>query len=185
MGYKHSREDILAAAVETVTEGGLASLTFRRVGERLGIPDRTVVYYFPTKSALLLATVEAAVATLEELVARALGDSRKPPGELLQQLWTALRGLEADAAFRVFLDVAGQAAAGRPPFTELAPALVRRWLDVLAERVDAPPAQRSAIAGALLAQLDGLMLIRLIGSPELADSAARGAWLAAGQPGGH
>ena len=49
MGYKYDRNEILAAAVEAVADDGLSQLTFGRLAKRIGINDRSIVYYFPTK----------------------------------------------------------------------------------------------------------------------------------------
>ena len=53
MGYRHTKDDILDAAVATAFEDGLSQLTFGRVAKRRGISDRVVVYYFPTKDELV------------------------------------------------------------------------------------------------------------------------------------
>ena len=58
MGYRHSRQEILDGALATAMDDGLSQLTFGRVAKRLGINDRTVVYYFPTKDALITEVVE-------------------------------------------------------------------------------------------------------------------------------
>ncbi|MEM7142571.1 MAG: TetR/AcrR family transcriptional regulator, partial [Actinomycetota bacterium] len=65
MGHKHSRDDILTAAVDTAFATGLSSLSFGRVAKRLGISDRTVVYYFPTKSDLVGEVLVAMGVTLQ------------------------------------------------------------------------------------------------------------------------
>lgn len=38
---------ILAAGVTLILDDGLAALTFGRIAKHLGLPDRTVVHYFP------------------------------------------------------------------------------------------------------------------------------------------
>lgn len=172
MGPKHRREDMLEAAAQVVAEEGLAGLTYRRVAERLAIPDRTVVYYFPHKGDLLRAVLEGHADRLKALLVDALGSDRLPPAVLLGRTWSALRSDDADAAFRVFFEVVGHAAAGRSPQRELSSAMADEWVDWLADRVAASPDQRLRHAAALVAQLDGLLLLRHIGRPELADAAA-------------
>ena len=54
MGYRHSEAEILEAATAVALEAGMAGLTFSAVGARLGISDRTVVYYFPSKPDLVM-----------------------------------------------------------------------------------------------------------------------------------
>ncbi|MEV6521628.1 helix-turn-helix domain-containing protein [Longispora sp. NPDC051575] len=172
MGYKHSRDQMLDAAARLLAEEGLAGVTFRRIGERLGVPDRTVVYYFPTKSDLLGAVLDGHVRQLHGLLHAALGDRPLPPAELLHRAWSALRTPGADALFRVHFEVAGQAAAGRAPYRALAAALAAHWADWLSPRVAVPVERRNGRAAALLAQLDGLLLLRAVGQAALADTAA-------------
>ena len=66
MGYKHSRDDLLQAAIGLATTSGIGSLTFGAVGGRLGISDRTVVYYFPTKADMITSVIGALGAQLQE-----------------------------------------------------------------------------------------------------------------------
>ena len=57
MGYKYNETEILDAAVQAALEDGLSRLTFGRLAKRLGIADRSIVYYFPTKADLLTQTI--------------------------------------------------------------------------------------------------------------------------------
>lgn len=74
MGYKHSREDLLAAATRLAATSGIGSLTFGSVGASLGISDRTVVYYFPTKDDMIAAVIGALGEQMEATLAAAFGD---------------------------------------------------------------------------------------------------------------
>jgi len=53
MGHKHSKDDILQGALDAVFDDGLSQLTFGRLAKRLGISDRIIVDYFPTKDDLI------------------------------------------------------------------------------------------------------------------------------------
>ena len=53
MGHKHTKAEILDGALAAAFDDGLSRLTFGRVAKRLGISDRIVVYYFPTKDDLI------------------------------------------------------------------------------------------------------------------------------------
>lgn len=172
MGYKHSRQQMFDTAVQLLVEEGLTGVTFRRIGERLGVPDRTVVYYFPTKSDLLSAVLDGHVHHLQSLLHAALGDEPLPPTQLLHRAWSALRTPQADATFRVYFEVIGHAAAGRAPYRDLAATMAAQWTDWLSPRIAAPADRRRRQATALLAQLDGLLLLRVVGQSDLADAAA-------------
>jgi AcrR family transcriptional regulator len=174
MGYQHNRNDMLAAAVRLVAEHGLSSLTYKRLADRLAIPDRTVVYYFPTKNNLVTAVLEILGDKLKALLGAALGDAPLATSELLTRAWRALRTDEADAACRVYLQVVGEAAAGRPPYATMAKMISDQWVDWFARLLTGPARTRPERAAALLAQLDGLLLLRHVAGAESARAAARG-----------
>ncbi len=60
-----SRERILAAALDQVGAEGLAGLSTRKVGERLGCEAMSIYHHFPSKQHLLDAMVDHAIASVE------------------------------------------------------------------------------------------------------------------------
>jgi AcrR family transcriptional regulator len=174
VGYRHSREEIVAATAATALEHGIGALTYRRVADRLGISDRMVVYYLPTKADLVHAAATALSASLQGLLLDAFGDRPRPVDELLRAAWPVFATTEADRVAAIFLEVIGLAAAGAEPFDELAPALMSAWVAWLADRVAAPsPVARREGALGIVARIDGLLVIRRTLGPEAADTAAR------------
>ena len=59
------RDRIVAAAVEFIETDGLASLTMRRLGERLGVEAMSLYRYVPGKEDLLDAVVESLVMQMD------------------------------------------------------------------------------------------------------------------------
>ena len=59
-----TREGIVAAALALVDDAGLAGLTTRKLGERLGVEAMSIYHYFPSKQHLLDALVDHAIATV-------------------------------------------------------------------------------------------------------------------------
>jgi AcrR family transcriptional regulator len=107
--YQKSRarkEQIARAVLEIVDEGGIESVTVAGVAESAGMPEPSVLYYFPTKDHLLVAALrladeQTAAATgvdlddidldVEALRAQGLGPQWRSPNR--QRLDAAMRAL--------------------------------------------------------------------------------------------
>ena len=161
MGYKYDRQDILDAAVDAVLAEGASQLTFGRLARRLGVPDRSIVYYFPTKADLITHTVMEVGARMQVLLADAFGQEPRPSEELARRAWTVLATEQADPVLSVFLEVVGLGVSGVEPFDVLAPAVVSAWADWLTPLVAAESAEAARDdALATMALLDGLLILR-------------------------
>lgn len=180
MGYRHSKAEILDAAVAVAADRGLAGLTFATVGERLGISDRTVVYYFASKPALVTAVVHALGADLQVLLDEAFGSGPLGPDELIERAWPVLATESGDRVFRLFFEAIGLASSGQAPYDALAPALLGGWVEWLTGRLrGSDPEGLRAAALDVVSRIDGYLLVRQVLGAEAADAAFR-----AGRSGG-
>jgi AcrR family transcriptional regulator len=173
MGYRHTRQEILDGALATAMDDGLSQLTFGRVAKRLGINDRTVVYYFPTKDALITEVVMSMGLQLQQTLAEAFSTPATDHLDIARAAWPVLARDETDGVFALFFEANGLAASGRAPFDTLVPVLVESWIDWVADFVAGTARERRAEAAAAIALIDGLLLLRLLAGPDTAARAAR------------
>jgi len=172
MGYRHTKEEILEGALAAAMDDGLSQLTFGRVATRLGINDRTVVYYFPTKDALITEVVMSMGLQLQQTLGEAFAAPAADHLELARAAWPVLARDEADPIFALFFEANGLATTGRAPFDELIPQLVEAWIEWVMSFLTGNERERRAEAAAAIAVIDGLLLLRLLAGPDAAARAA-------------
>lgn len=173
MGHKHTREEILSGAVATAFDLGLSQITYGRVAKRLGISDRVVVYYFPSKDDLISNVLVCLGSQLQQNLAAAFVAPQTDHLALLRAAWPLLARPDVDPVFALFFEATGLAAAGREPFHSLVPQLVEAWIVWAAEVLDGTPRKRRTEAETAIAVLDGLLLLRQLAGPAAANRAAR------------
>jgi AcrR family transcriptional regulator len=173
MGHKHTKAEILEGALSAALDDGLSQLTFGRLAKRLGISDRIIVYYFPTKDDLITEVVVSMGLRLQETLAAAFSAPAPDYTELVRAAWPVLARPEADPIFALFFEANGLATAGRDPYRTLVPELVELWIDWASHFIEGTPAQRRTDAETAIAIIDGLLLLRLLGGADAADRAAR------------
>ena len=160
--------------MKIVLTEGVSTLSFGRVAKELEISDRMVVYYFPTKAELVTAAVLAIGADLQLMLEKAFGSEPLDAKELMRRAWPVLSLKKAQPMFNGFFEIIGLASAGQAPYADLAPVLMNGWIDWLATRVNAPTKTRKReVAASIVAQIDGLLMIRRISGEQIARGAAR------------
>jgi AcrR family transcriptional regulator len=172
MGHKHTREEILEGALAAASADGLSQLTFGRLAKRLGINDRTIVYYFPTKDTLITEVVVSTGAQLQHALGRAFSAPAADHLALARAAWPVLAHADHDPIFALFFEAAGLAAAGLAPYETLVPQLIEVWIEWLTTFLTGTAKQRRAEAEATVALVDGLLLLRQLAGPAAANRAA-------------
>jgi len=173
MGYRHTKEEILEGALAVAFADGLSQLTYGRVAKQLGISDRIVVYYFPSKEDLVSEVLVAVGMQLQQALEPALTSPAEGHLELIRAAWPIMARAEADPIFALFLEASGLAASGREPYRTLVPQLVDVWVTWTSEFIRGTSTKRRTEAEAAVAVLDGLLLLRQMAGGAAADRAAK------------
>ena len=173
MGHKHTKEEILEGALVAAFDEGLSQLTFGRLAKRMGISDRVIVYYFPSKDDLVGEVLYAMGTQLQQTLMATFSSPAADHVELLRWAWPILARPEADPVFALFFEASGLAATGREPYASLVPQLVEAWIAWASGVIRGTPARRRAEAEVAIAMFDGLLLLRQLAGPVVADRAAR------------
>ena len=173
MGYRHTKHEILDGALAVAFDDGLSQLTFGRVAKQLGISDRVVVYYFPSKEDLVGEVLLGVGIQLQQALEPAFRSPAKDYFQLVKAAWPVMARTEADAIFALFLEATGLAASGQEPYRTLVPQLVEAWIAWAADYLQGTPAARRAAAEVAIALLDGLLLLRQMAGSTAADRAAK------------
>lgn len=172
MGPRHTREEILDGAVAAALAGGLNQLTFGSLAKRLGMNDRTIVYYFPTKLDLLVEVVDEIGWRLKELLASAFSKPATDPIALARAAWPVLTRPDAAGIFALFSEANGLASAGLAPYNALVPAISQSWIYWMTEFLPGTADERLADAEAAMAVIHGLLFLLQVGGPAAAHRAA-------------
>lgn len=173
MGPKHDKATILEGAVAAASDDGLTNLTFGRLAKRLGINDRTIVYYFPTKADLITEVMTSIGLELQETLASAITSSAATHLDLARDAWPLLAQDSADPIFALFFEANGLAVSGLEPYTTLVPQLVEAWIEWITEYFSGSETDRRSNAEAAIVLIDGLLLLRQLSGPEAAQRAAQ------------
>ncbi len=172
-GRPEQRQALLAGAVEHVLRHGASGLSLRPLAAALGTSDRMLLYYFSSREHLLETVLDLIGDGLLAALSDTVPPGRHHPDVLLRQLWSVARDPHVEPRLRLYVEILGQSAAQVAPFPAAAQRVAARWLDWAQERVDVPVDQRAETAAALLATLDGLLILDLAIGSDIADRAAR------------
>jgi AcrR family transcriptional regulator len=173
MGHRHTKEEILEGALAAALEEGLSQLTFGRLAKHLGINDRTIVYYFPTKEDLIGDVLVSMGLRLQNTLAKAFTEKAENHVELLRAAWPVLAKVEHDPIFSLFFEASGLALTRREPYVAIVPMIVEAWIEWTSTYLTGTAKQRQTEAETAIAVLDGLLLIRLLSGPAAAQRVAR------------
>jgi AcrR family transcriptional regulator len=172
VGHKYTKGQILDGALAAAFDDGLSQLTFGRLAKRLGISDRVIVYYFPSKDDLISEILVAMGLQLQATLAEAFTTPAPDHLELMRTAWPVVAAPEADRVFALFFEANGLATAGREPYRTVVPKLVAAWIEWAGTFVIGTPRHRLVEAQTAIAMIDGLLLLKQLQGSEAADQVA-------------
>jgi AcrR family transcriptional regulator len=152
---------------------GLPGASLRPLAIAAGTSDRMLLYYFANKDEILSATLEHVALRLAGLLDEIVpSTTRLSFGTLLSELWAATGSPTLQPFMRLWLDLAGSAARGLEPHRATSGHIADGFLAWIASRLDVPEADRAGSAAALLAVIEGLVVLDAVGRHDLAKVAA-------------
>lgn len=163
------REQLVRGAVDYVLDHSLSGLSLRPLAAALDTSDRMLVYHFGSRDALVRAVIGALGAELRTLLVAALPDGTVPPGSVVLATAELAEAPEAEAILRVWLEMCGLAARGEQPYAEEARQVIDSWVAWLATRLPGP--DPATAARAVLAAVEGLLLLRLATGQDISQAA--------------
>ncbi|MGC9156354.1 MAG: TetR/AcrR family transcriptional regulator [Ferrimicrobium sp.] len=167
------REQLTEQAAEYLKTNGLASLTYRKLAEELGVAPNTLEHHFGTKDKLL----EQLLARLAEEqrggLQATLKDGDAGP-ELLSHYFRAamvdISDPENEGATQLFFELVGASARERELYGEFLSHAMNDWIDFIAkflvQRTKVPEDRSRVLAYLILATIRGLMLSRVMVEPD-------------------
>lgn len=164
------REALLDRLADHVLEHGLARATLRALAEAAGTSNRMLLYYFKDKNDLLVALLAHLAVRVMALVD--LGPRRLPQAAMLRTLWDAARSPALAPYMRLFLELGVAAGRGEQPHDKAAAAMAKGFVAFVGGALDVGDADHETTAALILAQLDGLFVLRASGLKNEADAAA-------------
>jgi AcrR family transcriptional regulator len=173
------REAALVALCDHVLRHGLGDTSLRTWAAAAGCSDRMLIYYFGSKAALLGTVLDALAQQLQDaLNAHPHFQQPLPHAPLLAAMWQALQAPEMAAFGKLWVEMAAVASsASAPDALAVQPAAQRIGDTFLAwTQKHLQPSHASthaAEATLVLATLDGLILLRLVGQGAVADAAVQ------------
>jgi AcrR family transcriptional regulator len=133
--YHHGdlRAALLAEATAMITEGGVASVTMRALGQRLGVSRAAAYRHFAGKTALLVAVAANGFDRLSDRLQATGADCKQSSGERLRHLGEeyVLFALENPAQYRLMYGKEALARNDLPELGKTAKALFDQFADVI------------------------------------------------------
>lgn len=157
------RLQLLEAMSDHMLAAGLAGSSLRPLARAAGTSDRMLLYYFPTKEALIAATLAHIAQRMAGMLAASVGHIRLPPDSLLPLLADLTLAPRFRPYLGLFLEVASRAARGDVLCRTIGGQVAEGFLVWIEGQLDLPAEQRRAGALAILTEIEGRVVLECLG----------------------
>ena len=122
-----------------------------------------LLYYFADKDELLGAVLSNIAGDMQALLEQMAPSHPQLPEDLKAHLRPMVLGQTGWPYLALWLELAGRAARNEAPYADIANAIGQGFIDWLQPLLDVPPADAAAEAKAVLADIEGWVLLKAIG----------------------
>lgn len=157
------RTQLLDAMADHMLAAGLAGSSLRPLARAAGTSDRMLLYYFPTKDALIAATLAHLAQRMAGMLAASVGEVRLPPDRLLPLLTDLTLAPRFRPYLGLFLEVASRAARGDTLCRTIGGEVAEGFLLWIEGQLVAPEGRQRAQALAILTQIEGRVVLESLG----------------------
>ena len=173
-----SRDEQRAAVVENLSahllKTGLAKTSLRQLASAANVSDRMLLYYFDSKADALAAVLANIAGDLTSTLQAIIPEGTKlPPADLIEATTSLVLDPKTKPFFRLWAELLGAAARKEPPYEEIATLVADGFLVWIENTLEGGTAEsRHAMAGLILAMIDGLALLAICSPLERVAAAA-------------
>ena len=174
------RSELLAAAIDHVSDRGHTDLSLRALAAELGTSHRMLSHHFGSKEGLWLAIVREVEQRQREAMAALAAPGADSAAELMRRWWHHISDPSLWPNERLFFEVYSQGLLGRSPATELLEGIVDSWVAPAAGllvEMGVDPDEAASLARLGLAVTRGLLLDLLATGDRDAVDAAMEQWI--------
>jgi len=162
------RAAIIELLVEHVLAEGLSASSLRPLAKAAQTSDRMLLYYFKDKAEIVAAVLERISSRMIDLIESQTSGAPEPVDQVRAKLIAISLSDEMWPYARIWLEVASLAARGDPLYRAVGGAIGRGFLAWGEGQIASEtPEQRARDAARLLAEIEGMILLKSLGMDDV------------------
>jgi AcrR family transcriptional regulator len=158
---EEKRAEIVEAVARHLVLEGFRNSGLRALAASVGISDRMIMYYFPTKEDLVAEALMKVAGDMAQSLEQVLPARRASVSRIVESLVASGRRPEIQPTLRLWFEIVGLAMHDSGPYRETARRILSGWEDWIGMKLGP---RRAHLAGEVLARIEGALMISLIRS---------------------